>query len=313
MAKHLTTKGGFTLLELLIYLSVFTVVAGLFLNIFVITARVQVRETADTEVSSQLQFAMQTIQRLIRESSAAYVANLGPCLKNDLNNVNSPYPCLRLRMRDSLRDPTCIAVDEGTANNPADNKIKILTGPAADPKECSQQNAMELTTGKVSLPDGSLPFRKFTNYPGHDTIQIDLTLNYVGGTSPLSKTLRSAVGRVSAATFDSGLIPGGTSGSLDIGSGSTLWKDLYINNINASGYLNVTGNTTLNGTFSEPNNYDDATAKGAKIIGMENAIGRTCNSACSNHGLVCRKSVSMTGSVGACGTAPIVPVYCWCD
>lgn len=60
---------GFTLLELLIYVGIFAIVAGTFVGILTITLRVQGTQIGVVEISNQLNFAIQTIQRYIRESS----------------------------------------------------------------------------------------------------------------------------------------------------------------------------------------------------------------------------------------------------
>lgn len=62
---------GFTLIELLIYVAIFAIVAGFFTSILLITLRVQGTQTGAVEVGTQLNFAMQTIQRYIRDASAS--------------------------------------------------------------------------------------------------------------------------------------------------------------------------------------------------------------------------------------------------
>jgi type II secretory pathway pseudopilin PulG len=223
------SKKGFTLVEFLIYTAVFTISAGLLVGILTTTTRIFTQESAGVEVASELNFAMQTIQRLVGESSAIIVNNDGNN-DNDATPIGQPYNYLVLRMKDSAggstdRDPIVIWKDVATQS------IKMQQGRPPN------QTTASITTEKV-LTD-TLTFKKITSYPGHDTVQIEIILTY-NTTAPggaVSRTLKSAIGRVSAATFDSGLIPGITN-TYDIGTSGTGWRNAYL-----TGVLNL-------GTFS---------------------------------------------------------------
>ena len=60
---------GFTLFELLIYISIFVVMITAFIGVFFNVLRIQNRQVATTEVATELQFTMQQIQQLISKSS----------------------------------------------------------------------------------------------------------------------------------------------------------------------------------------------------------------------------------------------------
>ncbi len=62
-------NSGFTLIELLLYVAIFAMVAGMFTGILVIILRVEGQQSGLVEVSSQLSFAMNRIQSIIRESA----------------------------------------------------------------------------------------------------------------------------------------------------------------------------------------------------------------------------------------------------
>ena len=214
-------NSGLSLIELLIYVGVFSVVAGLLSSMLIIVTRVQNQQTAAAEVGSQLNFVLQVIQRIIRQSSVIIVNNDGNP-NNDAPPLGSSYPNLVLRMSDPTTDPTKIYL--------LNNKIYLQTGNDAP---------TPLTTDRI-LAD-SLQFTKYANYPGHDTVSIDITLSF-NTQNPqlaLSRTLRSAISRVSAATFDSSLVPG-AGNAYDVGQSTARWR-----NGNFSGSVDVAEDLTV--------------------------------------------------------------------
>src|SRR3972149_1692347 len=238
-------KKAFSLIELLIYVSIFAVVAGLMTSILITILKVSQKESASIETSEQLSFVMQTVSRLIRESSNIEIASAG----------SSPFsPALKLRMKNSAKDPTCLYLENET--------IKLAEGPDAYPNEqdCTP-TASNLTSDKV-IAD-KLEFSKITNYPGHDVVSIDIQLTY-NSSNPQSQTtrnLKSAIARVSAATFDDNLIPGSDAQyNLGFTSGAR-WKDA-----NFSGDLLVGGNVGIGTTAPD----DLLTVRGATaILGLQ--------------------------------------------
>src|SRR3989339_432498 len=61
---------GFSLLETIVYIGILATVAGVFTGIFQSVIKTQISETSQNEVSGQLNFAVQTIQRIIKNSSS---------------------------------------------------------------------------------------------------------------------------------------------------------------------------------------------------------------------------------------------------
>lgn len=198
----LKSSRGFTLAELLIYVGILAVSAGMLTGILQTVTQTQVEESAQNEVSGQLTFAMQTMQRLVRQSS--YIDMDAGVSSNTL----------QLKMSDSDQDPDS-STDDYTIVYLEDGKIYIKEGANA---------AQSITSDTVTVD--SLSFTKFTQYPAQDIVQIDLALS---GTEPVSgqtitRALRSAVSRASAATFDSDLIPGADN-TYQVGSSSYKWRD----------------------------------------------------------------------------------------
>ena len=105
----------------------------------------------------------------------------------------------------------------------------------------------------VSLPMHY--FLKVSGYSGHDSVQMDLTLSYnTTNRPPFFSHFELGYARVSAATFDSNLIPGTTS-FYDIGTTALPWNNVYINgsvgigNTAPLSKLGVTGSASVGATY----------------------------------------------------------------
>jgi len=212
--------------ELLIYVAVFAIATGLLIGISTTILRVGSRESALTETTGQLNFVMQTISRLTRESSAIIVNATSTDVSND-NQAGLPYSRLILRVKDSSggvsdRDPIIIWNDNGI--------VKMSEGSGGNQKTSDLTNALVVAD--------KLEFTKFTQYPGHDSVAIDIQLTYNSQNpeSRITRSLRSAIARVSAATFDSDLTPG-SDNNYSIGFGGSRWKNISISNLLNLGQL----------------------------------------------------------------------------
>jgi|GEM_PF-944606 len=210
-------KKGFTLIEVLIYTAIMgitgTILSGVLLN----ATKIKGKQTAVIEVNNQLNFALQNIQRSIMDSSVIDITN----------SVSTST--LVLKFKDDNKNPTKFYATDG-----------ILY------KKEGLNTAEPVTDSNVVVD--AVNFLKVSGYSGHDSVQIDLTLRYnsLSPDSSFSKTLSSAIARVSAATFDSNLIPG-TNNFYDIGISSTKWKDMYLS---GSMYLTETASKLGIGTVS---------------------------------------------------------------
>jgi len=211
---------GFTLVEILIYVGILAVVGGALTGILTNVSRIQTRESASSEVTNQLNFVMQTIDRLVKESSL-------------IEMDNNPTSTLTLRMKNPQKGITKVY--------PSNNAI-VLEETNETTHEVSSST---LTTSQVLVDQ--LEFRKFSQYPGHDVVQIDIQLSY-NTNNPQQKSTRSltsAIARVSAATFDSDLLPGADN-VYSVGfTPSTRWKNAAF-----SGNLTVGGNILANGNVA---------------------------------------------------------------
>lgn len=205
---------AFTLIEVLIYVAITAIVGILMTGIFLSVSQIYQKESASAEVAGQLNFATQTIGRLVREASNIEI------------DAGVSTSVLKLRMQNPDKDPTYISLVDGV--------IKLTEGTAA---------ASNLTDNRVVV--NALNFKKFVQYPGHDTLSYDIQLTY-NSQNPKAKTQRtlsSSIARVSAATFDSNLLPG--SSGFTIGQTGAGWNKIYMNDGNAANpsftFINNTG------------------------------------------------------------------------
>lgn len=227
------SRKGLTIIELLIFAAVFTLIMIAFITILVSITRVQVRQTAAAEVNGQSQYLLQTVQYYVSHSSLIDLA------------ADSPTSTLYLRMSDPSIDPTYIYAS-GTA-------AYIQQGTAA---------AQPLTSSKVNL--SGLTFTKRSNPPAHDSVDIVFTLSYNAATvqEQFAQTLDTSIARVNAATFDSSVIPSSTA-TYDVGVTSQAWRSinnvLYFSGSNVGigttspgQTLEVNGGVRLNTTAAQP-------------------------------------------------------------
>ncbi len=140
---------GFTLIELIIYIGIVTVVLLAVINFGFEIIYGNVKSQAIREVQQNSRFVMEKIARIIEEASA----------------INSPSPgnsadILSLEMANPNLNPTIFSV--------FDNKLRItqgVTGP------------YELTNNRVTVTDLQFTNLSYTDTPG--TVQIEMLIDHV--------------------------------------------------------------------------------------------------------------------------------------
>ena len=202
------SKKGFTLIELLVYTGVFMITAGVLTGILATSVRVRNRELASTEITQQLNFTLDTIRRIINQASL-----IESVYEGDTEGTACTSFCT-LKLRN---------------DQPGENadEIVYITSDAEGIYLTEGNNAMvTLTNEKVTVD-----YLKFTKYDfegGHTTAGIDLSLTFDTDNPQyaVTRTIRSAVGRVTAATFDDNLLPGANN-TYDVGqiTGDAAWRD----------------------------------------------------------------------------------------
>ncbi len=89
--RHLSTRSsraGFTLVELMIYMGLTAVVIGLFAGILITTTRIQGQQGSSVQVTQELSFLMSTIRRYVQSAVEYEVIDSGHVLiTTDLNTL----------------------------------------------------------------------------------------------------------------------------------------------------------------------------------------------------------------------------------
>ena len=218
-------------MELLVYMGILGIAAGLVTGILTSVTKTQIEESIQTEISGQLNFTMQTIQRLVKNSSLVDAA------------AGTASSTLLLKMKD-VQD-----IADGSTNY----YTKIYLSNGRIYVEEQPNSPQSITSDKVTVD--SLEFKKLTQYPGKDIVQIDLAMSGVTQVEgkTISRALRSAISRVSAATFDSDLVPG-SDNTYSVGT-SNRWKNgIFSGNVGIGvstllNKLDVSGGTAI-GTYA---------------------------------------------------------------
>ncbi|MEK7630332.1 MAG: prepilin-type N-terminal cleavage/methylation domain-containing protein [Patescibacteria group bacterium] len=193
---------GFTLVEVLVYAIIFAITAGLLVSVLTIVTRTQVKQTSANELNDQLSFVASTIQQLVRQAS-----EIG-------NDPGVASTTLILRTSSSSLDKTFIYAS-GTTLYLEQGSASVGLG-----------TAVPLTSEKVSVNNFSIT--KYENPGGLAVVQVNLTLTSVNANpqNQISRVWQSAIARVTAATFDSGILPN-AGNSFDIGGITKEWRNGY--------------------------------------------------------------------------------------
>lgn len=191
-----SSRQGFTLLELIVFVAIFSFTIVGFVSILVSITKVQVKQGSSAEVSQQSQYILQTLQYYVERSSL---------IEAETNTASSS---IKLRMTADAEDPTLIFAS-GTGIY-----IKVGTG-----------ENLPLTSNRVSV--SNMTFTKRSSAPAKDSVSIGFTISF--NTQNLqqqfSQAFSSAVVRVNAATFDSNVNPN-AGGTLILGDSSNYWKSI---------------------------------------------------------------------------------------
>ena len=278
-------KLGFSLIELLVYIGILIVVVGFIVGIFITTSKIGSKETSSTEITSQISYVSQTIQRMVKEASVIDIP------------AGISTSSLKLRTSSFSTDPTCIYLSSGT--------IKIAQGAYPAGSENCTSTSTDLTSSKVIVDN--LVFTKLTSYPGRDSVafEIQMSLNTSSTENRSTKILKSSIARVSAATFDSSLLPG-SANTYDVGQGGSYWRRIILGDGSAG-----------SPAFSFNNDLDMGLFRGGTdILGFSTAgTQRMIIDASGNVGIGVGSPTSkldVAGDINVSGSINTAPSGAWC-
>jgi Tfp pilus assembly protein FimT len=234
----LKDKKGYSLIELLVYVSIFAVSAVFLTAILVSVTRIQTRQNSVNEVNQQIAFVSDTVQQLIHDSSLIDVES------------GTPTSTLKLRMASSTLDPVMIYAS-GTAIYLSEGTVIPSSAPVA------------LTNSTVNV--NNFTITKYENSGGGATVQLGITMTYNSGTpsAQLTRSLQTSIARVSAAQFDSAVYPTGVSSTLTLGTAVNPWYTGYFNN-----NVSIGGQYGQIGLGTGPSASTDVLLKAAGNIGF---------------------------------------------
>ncbi len=245
MERSRTARGAFSLLEMLIFVAIFSVAIVVFISILVSFTRIQTRQSSQAEVNQQAQVLIQSLQYYVEHASVIDMT------------IDSVTSTLKLRMASST-DPTTVTLTNGT--------VYLSQGGGA---------TQALTSNKVLVT--ALNFTNRKNPSGHNAIAVSFSIKY-NATSTVqgySQTIQTSFTRTAGGTFDSN-ISSAANNTYKIGANRNDWKSingtLYFNNSTSVGIgvadpqqaLEVNGGFRLNvgeGTAQPSCNASQATTR----------------------------------------------------
>jgi prepilin-type N-terminal cleavage/methylation domain-containing protein len=207
-------KRGFTLIEILVAIGIFTVIIVAFIGILLVVTQVQVQSSSSSAVNQESQLLLQKLQYYIQTAGIIDMP------------TSTPTSTLKFDVASSSLDPSNIALASGTVY------LQQSSGGALQP----------LTSNRVSV--SNLSFTRYANPPGHDVVSVSYTISY--NTSNIaqafSQLFQTSIAQVSAATFDTGVYPS-VNGTEPLGSSGQAWSSI-------NGLINFSGSNVGIGTLS---------------------------------------------------------------
>lgn len=200
---RLNYRDGFTLVEVIVYTAIFAASAAFLVAILGVVTRIQGRQSSVNEINNQISFANNIIRRTVEQSSL---------IENSAGSP--PTSTLALRMSSSSIDKTLI-YSSGT----------VLYLREFD-QNGVEQRMVALTDSNVRVDNFSVT--KYDNPGGQSLVRVTLTMSYNSQNpqTQATRTIQTAVSRISAASFDSDLLP--DLGNIrNIGLSSNKWQNGY--------------------------------------------------------------------------------------
>ncbi|HON22097.1 MAG TPA: prepilin-type N-terminal cleavage/methylation domain-containing protein, partial [Candidatus Paceibacterota bacterium] len=203
---------AFTLIEILIYTAIFSVVAAGIIGVAWNVTRIHTSQIAENEVDENLRYVMNLINSKVRDASIIQQAT---------------GTTLILQMSDPNKSPVIFSLNNGTM---------FMQEGTADP--------IAITSDRVAIT--SLEFQKVSMPGAKDGVRVNLTIAYKepAGTTGAQREYLTTITKVNAITFSEDILPGNPN-LYNIGMDVARWKNGYF-----SGNVNVTGDVIAGGTVT---------------------------------------------------------------
>jgi prepilin-type N-terminal cleavage/methylation domain-containing protein len=275
----LSKRGGFTLIEMLLSIGIFTLIVVAFAGIFVTITNVGTQQSSTSAVNEESQALLQKIQYFVETASVVNIP------------TSTPTTTLQLFMASSSADPTYITLASGTV---------YLQQSTSSPLTA-------LTSKRVTV--SNISFTRQSNPPGHDTVNVSFTMQNTAGLTNLaqsfSQLFQTSVVHVSAATFDTGVYASGINEPL--GTAAMPWtpingliytsgSNLGIGASSPAYPLDVSGTIrSSSGGFIFPNGTTQVTAFPGFATGAQVIAGTNTSSAVTAASLTSQQSIGSSG------------------
>ena len=232
-------KKGFTLVEVLLSVAIFSVIIVAFIGMLVVILQIQAQSSSSQAVNQESQFLLQKMQYYVESASIINIPT---------STVTST---LQFSVASSSLDPSYIKLSSGTV---------YLQQTGSGP-------LLALTSPKVTV--SNLSFTRNANPPGHDAVSISFTMAYntTNMAQAFSQLFQSTVEHVSAATFDTGVFT--SSGNLPLGTSGALWTPI-------NGVINFSGSNV--GVGSGVTSPAEQLSVGGGVQLVSGSSAPTCNS-----------------------------------
>ncbi len=227
---------GMTLIEILVFVAIFTLISTAFVSILLVVLQVQNRETSRAEVNRQSQFLVHLIQRYVEESSLIETENV----INDVGGVLTAVPTSTLVLRMASSSDYNSSTDTFT---PFPRVHIYLDNGVVYMKEGDDAAPQALNSDRVIVD--RLEFVRRSNPDSLSTVDVTLALHFKTNNiqRQFSQLIQTAIARVNAASFDSDVVPSSTLNNLSLGVLGRPWKSI-------NGIINFAGGNV--GIGSDP-------------------------------------------------------------
>lgn len=124
-SRH-AAQAGFTLIELMIYVSLTAVIVGLFGGILIVTTRIQGEQNSSVQVTQELNFLMNSIKRYVHDSTSYVISSPTQLVTETNDGVNRLSQTINY---DSILKEVDLTEDDGVGapvvSRLSSNKIHI--------------------------------------------------------------------------------------------------------------------------------------------------------------------------------------------